>query len=1066
MCLYNYDYSNYSHIQSVNLSNWITDIFQGTNTSAPQGMDKVAKTRIRDTNFLYATILDFYNQIYSTGFYQNNPGSQFVNIPFLQGYDGFVQQIVDNLYVPLETIYGGPMPSAIKNIFSEVLTLPKPTQNGDKYSLSFQFSYSQYKAYLTATDQVAYLNNTINSLLRDSQGTMSTATPKNTWKPNGPGLVNPTVDFVSAIQLVDNAGNPSYDLTSNIDPNTFTPANYPNYIFGTVQITAQVSVWSPMLVVYFQVFDSSITFDQPTCQLIAQSAGINSPNGSTMPVGCFQQDCDTGNENACKQAVTSFCQINYNPPPYVSSTFTEQYLITQNYVNCTCYTSHLPPNTQEYAGNPAGMCFDQNCNVNDFRSYFGLTDTVCQQYCNQAWQWFNSPDPTQLTAAPQNMDWTRYNNICGQNYTPLTPATINKDVLISGIVISVLVGMLVFSFLKHRKSGTTSIVISVVLTVCIFLGLTGFLSRDLAGISDCENKKFVCLSRITKKPIPEQFCNYKSVCECELDSDCASSTSNCVCVSGICTPQVGTRKTKVIKVRNPNVILIVLGFITGIVLPLTLLYLYEDYHWGISKKVFIPIVLFLGLASISYATYLIFAKRNETVLDGPCTSDKPCTPDCPTGYSCVAGNCLPECSPPCGPGYSCIDSKCVCADPCGDKVCGQDGCKNSCGTCPQGTTCAPYGECLPYFSFSANINSINYTLASINIGNIVLAIPPIMGSNPQNTTLWDYDEKLGVLFAHNTDQALYFSDKGFTMVDTYSQDPKFQGWRISNGVISQGNSCISLSSNNPFGSNSLLPVPSNTSCTAWIQCSQTPCNNFQQKCGTDPCGNNCGGCPTGFTCSNNECVCENPCNNGQQKCGTDPCGNNCGTCPSGFNCVNGECVCANPCNNGQQKCGTDACGNNCGTCATNQSCSPITKICLPNIQIVLSSSSIDPTTSTFYLGIIKFAATPVLMLIRSDTYNSNPSQYSILWNYEPSTGTFFLDGTANAVSYGNSMFTATPYSNTPAYNGWQILSTGQIGQPSSNVYFEGGISGQGPDMAPVSAVGLPANASVFRIINS
>ena len=68
-----------------------------------------------------------------------------------------------------------------------------------------------------------------------------------------------------------------------------------------------------------------------------------------------------------------------------------------------------------------------------------------------------------------------------------------------------------------------------------------------------------------------------------------------------------------------------------------------------------------------------------------------------------AGICYPDehlddpvdcaCDGPCQPAALCVDGECLCPDPCGDRVCGTDGCGNPCGECTCGSECFD-GECL------------------------------------------------------------------------------------------------------------------------------------------------------------------------------------------------------------------------------------------------------------------------------------------------------------------------------------------------------------------------------------
>ena len=98
-------------------------------------------------------------------------------------------------------------------------------------------------------------------------------------------------------------------------------------------------------------------------------------------------------------------------------------------------------------------------------------------------------------------------------------------------------------------------------------------------------------------------------------------------------------------------------------------------------------------------------------------------------------------------------------------------------------------------------------------------------------------------------------------------------------------------------------------------------NCVNKECGDDGCGNQCGYCSSGETCTSGECVssCTPNCNGKQ--CGDNGCGGSCGSCGFGLTCNNsGQCVssCTPNCTN--KNCGDDGCGGICGTCAGSQTC--------------------------------------------------------------------------------------------------------------------------------------------------
>jgi hypothetical protein len=72
-----------------------------------------------------------------------------------------------------------------------------------------------------------------------------------------------------------------------------------------------------------------------------------------------------------------------------------------------------------------------------------------------------------------------------------------------------------------------------------------------------------------------------------------------------------------------------------------------------------------------------------------------CMPDCGnpcTGKQCGTNQCNWSCGNCAGPQDACIGNQCVCQPNCTGKVCGPDGCGGSCGTCTGGLSCES-GKC-------------------------------------------------------------------------------------------------------------------------------------------------------------------------------------------------------------------------------------------------------------------------------------------------------------------------------------------------------------------------------------
>lgn len=648
ICNYNYDFSTYAYQNPsnsiYNFSEWLNDIFSSGSPSAPQGMDIIAKLRIRDSNVLYALIFDFYNQIYNTGFYMTAPmgTNLFSSFDFLtQGFQPFISNYIDSTQGYFSQVYQGNIPDELMQCIINVLIPPKPIQNTtnpDTYYILLNFTWTQYNDFLNSSDQAGYINNCMNFLLRDSQAEFQNMTSGGQWTTGGPSFINPNVNSFCAIQLIDKNGQQNYQVVLDIVPSEWNAENYGNCLFGTAQVLAEVNTWSPMLVAYFTSLNSTISFSKNTCQVIASQCGEGCIEKSTIPTGCFSTLCT--DPNSCKETLANYCSLVYDPPNNILSSETDNLLVTNNNSNCLCYTSTLPPAINYTPGNLAAMCFDSNCNPS-LRGDFGLDDSTCSKYCNTVWGWMNSTNPATQSQNQEYMDWVRFKTICGDNFKPYTPSSLNKSVLISGILVSILIIALIFSICKHLQISQVKMWILIVVFFLFFLGITIFLSKDLAGLSSCDGKNFVCTSKITKKNIPKEFCNFVLNCECESDQDCPG---NCVCASTTCKPQTGSRPYKNVTVRQSNIPLATTCISLGIIIPTTLIYLHDDYHWKIDKKYFSLFVISLGIVLICIGLYAIFKKATQQIFTSAC-----CSPNCE------------------------------------DKECGEDGCGGSCGNCASGT---------------------------------------------------------------------------------------------------------------------------------------------------------------------------------------------------------------------------------------------------------------------------------------------------------------------------------------------------------------------------------------------
>lgn len=720
-CQYSYDFSKLSYETFQEFANWLNDIWiNGKNSSAPNGISNTIQTRIRDTNFTYACILDFYNQLYNTGFYISNPGSNKIqNYDFLSNtIQLFVQGILTNL--------GGmvfnstTIPTNLQNALLQACQLPVIVQNGDQYSLSVNLSYSQLQN-ANSSGINNYVQNCLQNFLQDSKGTMrQSGQPINFSELE---VINSIITGYSAIQIVNENGSPSYIFVQNINPSNYDNVYYPGYIFATVQISCIIEQWSPMLLLLGLVTNPSLTFSPTTCEKIASQI-------STIPTKCIE----TCNSN-CIQQIENFCQISYSPPSNINPILSQQQLFSEGSEKCHCYDSFLvPAGDSPSIGNFASMCFANSCD-SSMKTMFGLTDQYCATQCQKVGDWAQQG----IMKQPSDFDTANYNRICG--YIPTTtPNNYNSSVLTTGIIMTILTTMLAFSICKHKNFEPIKTVIITFIVFAIFSTLTGFFTRDLAGIGFCQNTsdfkyKFECQSRISKISLPSYFCNYQEACECVSDSDCPTNCN--VCASTFCIPSSGNRQTETVEQTQPNIIIIIFSVLSSLIIPFVLIYFHDDYHWGISKKIFSFIAVSIGIIGLIFTIVQAKKKYSQTVPVGACN---------------IVTN---TCNPPCKSNETCNqENVCVCNDnPClENQQCGTDGCGNSCGTCPTGYICnSSTRTCIGPASFTigytdSNNNSYILVTEITEIPKYIFLLPINQFDPNKYLSTWIYDPSKNLIY--------------------------------------------------------------------------------------------------------------------------------------------------------------------------------------------------------------------------------------------------------------------------------------------------------------------------------
>ncbi|APR87181.1 hypothetical protein A7982_12530 [Minicystis rosea] len=261
-----------------------------------------------------------------------------------------------------------------------------------------------------------------------------------------------------------------------------------------------------------------------------------------------------------------------------------------------------------------------------------------------------------------------------------------------------------------------------------------------------------------------------------------------------------------------------------------------------------------------------FVEAQNVGFNGVCYDDLG-GPTYPTCCSCEGKICGNDgCGTSCGscPGTEKCAVAGTCCTSCTGKDCGPDGCGGSCGTCPSGQTCTAQGfcQCIP--------DCTGKVCGSDGCGGTC-------GSCPGGQVC----------------------DAGACCTPS------------CNGKVCGSNGCGGTCGN----------CASNEICNAQGQCQCQP-SCVGKTCGSDGCGGSCGNCTAGKVCNGGTCCTPN-CNG--KNCGSDGCGGSCGNCNG--TCNNGVCcVQKEPC-----LFDSDCCGQHCGFYThVCYECLPLGEVCASN----------------------------------------------------------------------------------------------------------------------------------------
>jgi len=254
---------------------------------------------------------------------------------------------------------------------------------------------------------------------------------------------------------------------------------------------------------------------------------------------------------------------------------------------------------------------------------------------------------------------------------------------------------------------------------------------------------------------------------------------------------------------------------------------------------------------------------------------------------------------------------CPCTPNCQGKQCGDDGCGGSCGQCPPGSNCNPWGMC-------SGTQMCGNGKCQAGQGETCETCPQDCGQCPCGDGICNGNESCGTCPW----------DCGECTEGDCCQAHDFPGCNQPDIVacVCQMDAYCCQAIWDDICVNEAVEQ-----CGAQCGC-QPQCFNddgTMKQCGDDGCGGSCGTCPPNSKCDYAAGICVGACvpncviGGMKKQCGPDGCGGSCGTCPAGLKCDLNTGMCLGGCipNCAGKQCGPDGCGGNCGICPEGQQCS-------------------------------------------------------------------------------------------------------------------------------------------------
>lgn len=302
----------------------------------------------------------------------------------------------------------------------------------------------------------------------------------------------------------------------------------------------------------------------------------------------------------------------------------------------------------------------------------------------------------------------------------------------------------------------------------------------------------------------------------------------------------------------------------------------------------------------------VYCNGAERFVAGSCVSGKN---PCDDGADCTTDTCdetMDTCAHQLG--MNCASCKSDCVPNCTGKICGDNGCGGSCGSCPMGQACANAASmCKP----SNQPGTCATPLDLLPMGTPLLGIHQIQG----DTT----DGLHEVVPTCNSTSTAVEKVYRFTLTEKMGIEARVSGYdtvlhlrkECANDMPTATVGCSDdASPPGDYGSrvDAALDPGTYYLIVDGFDASQYGAFDLQVKftangcvphcdglyCGPDDgCGGDCGTCGAGFACSDKGRCRPDPCTpdcKGKQ-CGDDGCGGECGTCADGALCVRSTSTC-------------------------------------------------------------------------------------------------------------------------------------------------------------------------------